>query len=80
MLTNENSWIRRQEVFFKKLTKSHEDILKIDHYYKKKKIDIFKFSIIKCLIERILKLFVLFLTLVIICFCYYFYVYVNIFL
>ena len=39
MLTNENTWIRRQESYFKKLTKSHEDILKIENYSKRKKIE-----------------------------------------
>jgi hypothetical protein len=78
MSTNENTWIRRQEAYFKKLTKSHEDILKIEYFSKRKKITkniYYKINLIK---EKFLKLFMLFFSFFIMIYSYYFYIYVNI--
>jgi hypothetical protein len=77
MPTNENTWIRRQEAYFKKLTKSHEDILKIENFTKRKKLEKNIFCKINFIKEKFLKLFVLFFTFFLTIFAYYFYIYVN---
>ena len=76
MLTND-TWIGRQESYFKKLTKSHEDLLKIDCYYKKKNIESLKMNIFNFIVERFFKLSLLLLTITTTIFFYYFYIYVN---
>lgn len=77
MLTNENTWVRRQEAYFKKLTKSQEDILKIENYYRKKKIERLRYNILNFIVERTMRLFLLFFSILVIIFCYYFYIYVK---
>lgn len=77
MFTNENSFFLKMETFMKKLTKIHDDLVKLEGCHKKKKLAYFKISIFEKLYERALKLSILLVTIIIILYCYYFYLFVN---
>jgi len=77
MFANENSSSMKMETFIKKLTKIHDDLVKLEGFHKKKKLAYFKITILEKLYERALKLFMLFVTIFIILYCYYFYLFVN---
>ncbi len=77
MITNENSSLSKMESFMKKLTKIHDDLVKLEGCHKKKKLSHFKISMFEKLYERALKLFILLITIFIILYCYYFYIFVN---
>lgn len=77
MFANENSSLMKMEFFMKKLTKIHDDLVKLEGFNKKKRLTYFKITILEKLYERFLKLFILFVTIFIIIYCYYFYMFVN---
>ncbi len=76
MFVNENVSITKFEIFLKKLTKIHDDLVRLENWKKKKKLNYLKLSFFEKLYERFGKLFLLFITLFIIIYCYYFYVFV----
>jgi len=76
MFANENSTLQKVENYMKKLTKIHDDLVKLEGCHKKKKLAYFKISIFEKVYERSLKLFILMITIFIILYCYYFYIFV----
>ena len=77
MLVNENTWLLKMEMFLKKLTKVHEDLVKLEGCHKKKKVLFFKMNLFEKIYERFLKLSILFISLFVIIYCYYFYIFVK---
>lgn len=77
MFANENSSFLKMENFMKKLTKIHDDLVKLEGCHKKKKLAHFKITIFEKLYERALKLSILMITIFMILYCYYFYIFVK---
>ena len=78
MLTNENNWLNKMEIFLKKLTKVHDDFIKLENNTNKRKYFYSKMKYYDKFYEKFLRLSILFITILVILYFYYFYIFVNI--